>query len=107
MIPEQGHLVDLFGEHTQAMSLDIELSQGNISVLGMSVAPLGCSPEKQHNNYLISFSPSKPTSHAELMGCATWGLYLLTLPCLVVQCSVQSGGSWCLPPVLCPVKRCL
>lgn len=48
MTPVQGLFMDLFGDHMQAVNLDTELSQGNISVIGMNVAPLGCSPEKQH-----------------------------------------------------------
>lgn len=53
----QGHSVDLSADHTQDVTLDIELSQDNVSALGMSVAPLGCSPEKQH--LLDVFQPPK------------------------------------------------
>lgn len=53
----QGHSVDLLPDHTQDVTLDIDLSQDNISALGMSVAPLGYSPEKHH--LLDCFQPPK------------------------------------------------
>lgn len=73
MIPVQGHLVELFGAHTQAVGLDIELSQGNISVLGMTVAPLGCS--QKSSIHLMSFSPQSLSAMLGLMGFAAWSLH--------------------------------